>query len=170
MITGHELALALRSAYLAMHRRTDAVLARFGVTADQFVLMAAIPDGAARTQQDLVRRLNSDASTVRAMLILLEERGLVARVAHPSDGRARAVSLTSKGKKALQRMLEASQHLRTRILDALGTDQEQSLKNLLERVTEAMESFQEPPGKPPHKPPSGNTEAANNPLTQGARK
>jgi hypothetical protein len=68
MITGHELALALRSAYLSMHRRADAVLARFGVTADQFVLMAAIAEGDGLTQQDLVRRLSSDASTVRAML------------------------------------------------------------------------------------------------------
>ncbi len=36
-MSGHELAMALRLAYLTMHRRTDAVLAKHGVTADQFV-------------------------------------------------------------------------------------------------------------------------------------
>ena len=34
MNTGHELAMALRAAYLAMHRRSDARFARHGVTAN----------------------------------------------------------------------------------------------------------------------------------------
>jgi DNA-binding MarR family transcriptional regulator len=131
MITGHELALA------------DAVLARFGVTADQFVLMAAIAEGDGLTQQDLVRRLSSDASTVRAMLLLLEERGMIRRPAHPSDGRARCVSLTPRGKRALQTMIEASHSIRTRILEALGPDRVDSLKSLLACVTEAMVTFPE---------------------------
>jgi DNA-binding MarR family transcriptional regulator len=145
MIYGHELALALRSAYLSMHRRADAVLARFGVTADQFVLMTVISEGDGLTQQDLVRRLSSDASTVRAMLLLLEERALVRRAAHPSDGRARCVSLTPKGRRALQRMIDASQSIRTRILEALGPDQVNSLESLLACVAESMASAQELP-------------------------
>jgi DNA-binding MarR family transcriptional regulator len=145
MITGHELALALRCAYLSMHRRADAALARFGVTADQFVLMAAIPEGEALTQQELVRLLSSDASTVRAMLLLLEARGMVERVAHPNDGRARCVSLTPKGRRALKRMFEVSQSIRTRILEALGPDQVISLRSLLECVTDAMVSSPELP-------------------------
>jgi DNA-binding MarR family transcriptional regulator len=138
MITGHELALALRSAYLAMHRRTDAVLASFGVTADQFVLLAALAEADALTQQDLVRRLSSDASTIRAMLLLLEERGLIARAAHPHDGRARCVSLTPKGRRGFQRMREASQGIRTQILEALRPDQVAALQKLLARVTRAL--------------------------------
>ena len=39
----------------------------------------------------------SDPSTVRAMLVLLEERGLVSRDTHPTDGRARTVALTAVG-------------------------------------------------------------------------
>jgi hypothetical protein len=35
----HDLARALRGAYLTMHRRADAYFARYGVTADQFVLL-----------------------------------------------------------------------------------------------------------------------------------
>ena len=86
MHTGHGIALALRSAYLALHRRADATLARFGVTADQYVLLAALAEADALTQQDLTHRVSSDASTVRAMLLLLEGHGLVARGPHPSDG------------------------------------------------------------------------------------
>src|SRR5262249_28595853 len=98
MTTGHDLALALRAAYLALHRQTDATMAPFGVTADQFVLLAALAEGDALTQQALVRRVGSDASTVRAMLLLLEVRGLVSREPHPDDGRARSVALTPLGR------------------------------------------------------------------------
>jgi DNA-binding MarR family transcriptional regulator len=140
--TGHELAMALRFAYLAMHRRSDVVLARFGVTTDQFVLLASLEDADALTQQDLARRLSSDASTVWAMLTLLEERGLVMRAAHPSDGRARCVSLTPKGRRALERMKEGSESIRTTLLEALGPQQVNTLKQLLAMVTSAMADFE----------------------------
>src|SRR3954466_12811534 len=88
-VTGHEAARALRAAYLALHRQTNACFAADGVTADQFVLLSALAEADAVTQQDLVRRLSSDPNTVRAMLLLLESSGLVAREPHPADGRAR---------------------------------------------------------------------------------
>src|ERR1043166_1375771 len=98
MIAGHEVARALRAAYLALHRRTNDCLEQEGVTADQFVLLAALAEADAVTQQELVRRVGSDPNTVRAMLLLLERRGLVARERHPVDGRARSVSLTRRGR------------------------------------------------------------------------
>jgi MarR family len=97
MTDGHELAIALRAAYLALHRRSEAAFASHGVTADQFVLLATLNRGHALTQRELARRMSSDPSTVRAMLVLLERRGLVEREAHPTDARARTVALTSKG-------------------------------------------------------------------------
>ena len=98
MTSGREIARALRAAYLALHRQTNACFAKDGVTADQFVLLAALADADGVTQQDLVRRVGSDHNTVRAMLLLLEGRGLVARERHPADGRARCVTLTAKGR------------------------------------------------------------------------
>src|SRR5204863_485605 len=95
MTSGREVARALRAAYLALHRQTDACFAKDGVTADQFVLLAALAEADAVTQQELVRRTGSDPSTVRAMLLLLEGRGLVSRERHPADGRARCVTLTA---------------------------------------------------------------------------
>ena len=72
MTTGHQIAMSLRAAYLAMHRRTDAALAGDGVTADQFVLLAVLAAEDRVTQQALVRRTSSDPNTVRAMLVLME--------------------------------------------------------------------------------------------------
>src|SRR5271165_4296404 len=105
MTIGHDIALALRAAYLALHRRSEARFAPHGVTADQFVLLATLARGGhALTQRELARRMSSDPSTVRAMLVLLERRELVERDTHPSDGRARTVALTAKGKRAFQRL------------------------------------------------------------------
>src|SRR5207248_7954184 len=114
MTSGREVARALRAAYLALHRQTNACFARDGVTADQFVLLAALADDDAVTQQELVRRVGSDPNTVRAMLLLLEGRGLVARARHPADGRARCVTLTAKGRQAFEKLWTKSEALRAR--------------------------------------------------------
>src|SRR5215470_6661411 len=101
-IQGHTLSLALRRAYLALHRETDSALAQIGMTANQFVLMAALAESDTVTQQELAHRTDSDANTVRAMLVLLERKGWINRAANPSDLRARTVTLTSDGEKALE--------------------------------------------------------------------
>jgi DNA-binding MarR family transcriptional regulator len=145
MSTGHDLALALRSAYLVMHRQADASLVRFRVTADQFVLLAALAESDPLTQQDLARRVCSDASTVRAMLLLLEGRGLVARDPHPSDGRARNVALTPRGRRAYRKMYEASEPFRAGLLAAVGPDHADTLLAMLLRLTQALATPQRRP-------------------------
>ena len=138
MTTGHEVALALRAAYLALHRQTNACFAEDGVTADQFVLLAALADADGVTQQELVRRVGSDPSTVRAMLQLLEGRGLVARERHPADGRARRVTLTRKGRRAYEKLWAKSEPLRAQLLATLRPDEVTALLRLLRRVAEVM--------------------------------
>jgi DNA-binding MarR family transcriptional regulator len=137
MTSGREIPRALRAAYLALHRQTNDCFAKDGVTADQFVLLASLADADAVTQQELVRRVGSDPNTVRAMLLLLEGRGLVARERHPADGRARSVSLTAKGRRVFTRLLAKSEPLRVRLLTALRPG-EATLVELLHRVAEAM--------------------------------
>jgi len=146
MADGHRLAMALRAAYLAMHRQTDAAMARHGVTADQFVLLAALSDGDALTQRDLGRQTGSDPNTVRAMLVLLEKRGLVVRTPHPTDGRALTVSLTPAGKRAYRTLWVASECVRTDILSALGDDSSDDMLDLLERFARTLTpSYQDTP-------------------------
>ena len=138
MTSGREIARALRSAYLALHRQTNDCFAKDGVTADQFVLLAALAEADAVTQQELVRRLSSDPNTVRAMLLLLECRGLVVRERHPSDGRARCVTLTAKGRQVFKKLLTKSEPLRARLLAAFRPDEVAALVGLLRRVAEVM--------------------------------
>ena len=138
MTSAHDLAMTLRGAYLAMHRRTDAALARHRVTADQFVLLAALARGDAATQKDLGRRTASDPNTVRAMLLLLEQQGLVARRPHPTDGRARTVALTPKGRRLYAALWAATELVRKVLTADLAQDDTATLLGLLARVTRAL--------------------------------
>jgi DNA-binding MarR family transcriptional regulator len=138
MTTGHEIAMALRAAYLALHRQTNDCFTHDGVTADQFVLLAALAEADAVTQQELVRRIGSDPNTVRAMLLLLEGRDLVAREPHPADGRARSVTLTLKGRRACEKLWGKSEPLRAQLLAAFRPDEVTALVGLLQRVSEVM--------------------------------
>ncbi len=138
MTSGREVARALRAAYLALHRQTNDCFAEDGVTADQFALLSALADGDAITQQELVRRIGSDPNTVRAMLLLLEGRGLVVRERHPSDGRARSVTLTAKGRRVFKKLWRKSEQLRARLLSAFHPDEVSVLVRLLGHVVEVM--------------------------------
>jgi DNA-binding MarR family transcriptional regulator len=138
MIAGHEVARALRAAYLALHRQTNDCFAKDGVTADQFVLLSALADADAVTQQELVRRIGSDPNTVRAMLLLLEDCGLVTRERHPSDGRARCVTMTGKGRQVFKKLWTKSEPLRARLLAAFRSNEVANLLELLRRIAEVM--------------------------------
>ena len=132
------LPMALRTAYLAMHRQSDAQFARHGVTADQFVLLATLSRGKALTQRELARRMTSDPSTVRAMLVLLEKHGYVERNMHPSDSRARTVALTAAGKRKFRQVWKAGESIRAAMLAAIKPDEAETLVGLLHSISAAL--------------------------------
>ncbi len=138
MTTQSELPLALRTAYMALHRRSDAVFGEQGVTADQFVLLATLSRGQALTQRELARRMPSDPSTVRAMLVLLEQRGLVQRDVHPTDSRARTVALSIEGKKKFRQLWTAGEPVRAQMVETLQPDEVETLVKLLMKVADSL--------------------------------
>jgi DNA-binding MarR family transcriptional regulator len=133
-----DLPIALRSAYLALHRRTEKQFAPLGVTADQFVLLATLARGHALTQRELARRMPSDPSTVRAMLVLLEKQGLVKRKTHPTDARARTVSLTAAGRREFQKLWTEGEAIRTKMYGVLKPSEARTLVKLLKRIAASL--------------------------------
>jgi DNA-binding MarR family transcriptional regulator len=138
MTTNTDIPIALRAAYLALHRRSETQFAPHGVTADQFVLLATLSRGHALTQRELARRLSSDPSTVRAMLVLLERRGLVQRETHATDARARTVALTAAGKRKFRKLWTAGEAIRKQMFGSLLPDEAEALVGFLTRVAEAL--------------------------------
>jgi DNA-binding MarR family transcriptional regulator len=135
-MNGHEVALALRTAYLSMHRRTNAITMSAGVTADQFVVLSALAHNRALTQRALAERTSSDPNTLRAMLILLEREGLIQRLPSPTDGRARTVALTIKGNRTFQKLWTQSESLRAELVSSLTKRESAQLLRLLQQLSE----------------------------------
>jgi DNA-binding MarR family transcriptional regulator len=73
------------------------------------------------------------------MLLRLEDRGLVAREQHPTDGRARCVTLTRKGKRTYERLWAQGEPLRQRMLAAFEPEEAEVLVELLTRIPAAVE-------------------------------
>jgi DNA-binding MarR family transcriptional regulator len=140
MNVGHLLAMSLRSAYWTLHRRTDSAVAPLGVTANQYVLLCLLAEHSGLTQRALVELASSDPNTVRAMLLVLQRNGFIDRTPHPEDGRAWQISLTSKGRKALQRIKASTDSLRSSLLAALRPNESTQLLEMLQRITAALNS------------------------------
>jgi DNA-binding MarR family transcriptional regulator len=136
MDSSRELPRVLRAAYFAMHRVSDSHFAKYGVTADQFVLFACLAEDDGITQQELACRASSDPSTIRAMLLLLEGRGLVARERNPEDHRALVVTLTAKGRRIFERLRKTSEPIREQMLAGFSAEAARLLIVNLRRVTD----------------------------------
>jgi DNA-binding MarR family transcriptional regulator len=142
---GHDLAMGLRAAYLTMHRRANAVLAPFGLTADQFVLLTALAEGDGVTQKELGRRTTSDPNTMSEMLGRLQRRGLVVRERHAQDGRALRVSLTAAGRAAQRRAMEGTVAFREALAGLVPEEEFETLLDHLNRIAAGMSAAAAPP-------------------------
>src|SRR5262249_2178559 len=90
------------------------------------------------TQRELAHRASSDPSTVRAMLVLLEGRGLVARKRDPDDSRARVVTLTHKGRRLFDRLWKTSEPIRVQMLSGFSADETRLLADGLGHLIDNM--------------------------------
>jgi DNA-binding MarR family transcriptional regulator len=142
-----------------MHRVSDAHFSRHGVTADQFVLLACLAEEDSITQQELAWRAASDPSTVRAMLVLLEGRGLLSRERDPGDRRARVVTLTAKGRRLAERLWKSSEPIRVRMLSGFSAEEGRLLVGCLRRLIDNLSVAKVPRGPGHVKPaPAGGAD------------
>jgi DNA-binding MarR family transcriptional regulator len=134
----HDIAMTLRGAYLTMHRQAEGEFARYAVTADQFVVLAALIDGTVLPQSEVCRRTYSDPNTMGAMLTLMETRGLVRRMRDPDDRRTRKVKLTPKGKRIFARVFAGREAVRDRMLALFTGAEVEALLDLLKRLIQEL--------------------------------
>lgn len=137
---GHQIAMALRSAYLAMHRQSEAFFQTKGLTASQYVLLSQLADQDEVSQAELVRRTSSDPNTVRQVLLSMEAKGFLKRVPDPLDGRVRLVKLSKKGRRVFESARDGSEFIREKLRASLSDRDAKKVVDLLGRVAEAMQN------------------------------
>jgi len=115
-------------------------LAPLGITHVQFVLLASVAwleqSGAAISQTRLSRHARTDIMMTSQVVRTLEEKGFVARAAHPTDSRARAVSLTPAGREVAERAFAVVERADEQFFQELGGNVATLLK-LMQRLIAA---------------------------------
>ena len=115
-----------------------AALQPFGLTHVQFVLLACLTwlgSDTLVTQRDLAARAHTDPMMTSQVLRVLETKGLIRRAAHPSDARARALSVSREGA-ALANAANAAVETTDRTFFGRLKDDQPRFTRMLRRLTE----------------------------------
>ena len=119
---------------LASSKRFAEALRPLGIHPGEFALMRFVAAAEGQSQQALAERLGIPPSRMVAKVDSLEEAGLVERRSDPTDRRVRALHLTAKGRKLLQRAAEIAVKYESRLCADLSPREREQLIDLLERV------------------------------------
>ncbi len=109
-----------------------------GQTLKELAVLSYLRDFDEVTQQALTEGLCIDANYCVLLLNDLETDDLVGRRRDPSDRRSNLVSMTTKGRRALERAELAQQSLENEILGALSPEERSQLSHLLRKAIDAQ--------------------------------
>lgn len=106
-------------------------LAEAGITLRQFSVLAAVSENEGASQSRLVDETGIDRSTLADMVQRMERGGFIKRTASKEDARAKAVSLTAKGRRVLEKTSPAVQSADTQLLETLPKNRRTALISIL---------------------------------------
>ena len=109
-----------------------------GLAPAQFMTMLELWTEDGLTQADLVARLDVEQATMANTLARMERDGLIRRLPHPQDKRARQNWLTPKGADLRAPATAAAQAQNEHALRGLDATERQALLALMRRVIAAM--------------------------------
>jgi DNA-binding MarR family transcriptional regulator len=118
----------------AIARRFRELLAPLGLEPKDFALLRGVAAAEGISQQAIGERMGAAPSRMVAFVDSLEKRGLLKRRQNPNDRRARALYLTAKGRKALERAFAVALEHEQRLCGNLSPQERQQLLDLLGRV------------------------------------
>ena len=127
----------------ASHTRTANALATIGLTPALFGVLNFLRHHGAAIQLEIASAMGIDPSAMVALIDQLESAGLAKRRPHPDDRRAREVTITAKGRRALERGRRMASGVEDEVLRGLSSSERRELVRLLRRALE-----QAPPQSP----------------------
>jgi DNA-binding MarR family transcriptional regulator len=130
-----ELAEQLRAAIIRLTRRLRQTRPMGEVTQNQLSVLASLELAGALTPRELAEAERVQPPTMTKVLARLEERGLVQRAPHPTDGRQVLLSATESGRALLLEQRRVKAEWLTRRLAALSAPD----REILARAAEILE-------------------------------
>lgn len=126
----------------AWQRAIRKALHPLGLTHVQFAVLASVErlqtDAPPVTQSDVCRTGLIDPNMTSDVVRSLKSRGLIARLAHPTDRRAHCLQLTPKGAQVCDEARSAIEPVKTAFFAPLGEDAKR-LAAMLEKLVQADE-------------------------------
>lgn len=114
----------------------DPELARFEVSAAQFVVIASLAMGEADSASQLCKGISYDAGAMTRMIDRLESKGLIHRRRDADDRRLVNIELTEQGKEAFPRMRLCALRVLNRFLRGFSQSEARQLESFLNRMLE----------------------------------
>jgi DNA-binding MarR family transcriptional regulator len=121
----------------ASHTRVAAALESIGLTPALFALLNVLGAREGAMQQELGSAMGVDPSTMVSLIDELEATGLAKRRPHPRDRRARTVTLTPKGRRALEQARRMAAQVEDEVLHGLTDAERRELLTLLRRALDS---------------------------------
>jgi DNA-binding MarR family transcriptional regulator len=120
-------------------------LAPLGITHVQFVLLASVAwleqTEQLVSQATLSRHARTDIMMTSQVVRTLEKKGLLTRTIHPTDTRAKVVSLTAEGREVARRAMAVVEEADDQFFQELG-EQAPTFLSLMHRLIEVAASAQ----------------------------
>jgi DNA-binding MarR family transcriptional regulator len=139
-LTAAQLAVLLRDAITRLNRRVRQTRPVGDLTATQLSALASLELAGATTPRELADVERVRPPTMTKIIAKLEERGLVQRTPHPTDGRQVILAATGAGRDALAQIERAREEWLAQRLAELTADEREILRGaaeILHRVARA---------------------------------
>ena len=129
----------LARCYQAFQRVSDAHIRRSGLTPAQFDIVVTLGNTAGMTFKELGSRTLITKGTLTGVVDRLEARGLVERLASPTDGRSTLVRLTAEGDRVFREVFEPHLAFLAPAFESLPECGRKELEKRLRQLREALE-------------------------------
>lgn len=122
----------------------DLVYNRYGLTTEQFGVLASIKSRGPLRPLDLAQILERSPNSMSMIVDRMVKAGLVRRTRDRKDRRAVFVSMTDKGRQAVEPAFPAGWEFIHRVVSPLSHDDQRSLADMLETVKGELVSYLNP--------------------------
>ena len=125
----------LRRAWFSLNQGFRQRVAPLGITPDQFTILRWLAESEeGLTQSDLTQHMASDPNTITATVRRMEGAGLLRRMPHETDRRAKRVTILPEGRRIFSEAQALALDLQKTVLSPLSRAESALFLELLERV------------------------------------
>ena len=133
-----ELASELRMSVMRLTRRLRFERPDIGLSLTQISALGTIDRHGPMTPREVADHERVRPPSMTRVLAVLEERGLIVRIAHPTDGRQQLVSLARPGHDLLREDRRRREAWLAQQLSALSLEQRQALRDVIPVLEELV--------------------------------